>query len=199
MPSLTFLNLDADKKQKIIDSATKEFELYTLKGAKVVRIIKRVNISRASFYKYFEGIEDLYFYILDKIAGKTLGILKAELVEFDGDFFKAWEALFQKYLSTPKLYDSAVSRIFTIKHKESKLYARRYNENLKNRIIELCEMVDFDKLTISTPQELVDLLSISVSIVERILSYMAIDFYDVLEAKKIFRNRMNLIRHNVVK
>lgn len=192
MPKLTFFNLSVDKKQMIIESAKEEFDLYTLKGAKVVRIIKRVNISRASFYKYFECLEDLYFYILNQQSIDTLEILRKELILHDGDFFEAWKNLFLEYINTPDLYSKNINRIFNHHFNEALMYAKKYDEELKLQIVELTELVDFTKLTINQ-EDFYHLLSVSVSVVERILSYLESGFYDIDKAITMFTNRMKII------
>lgn len=192
MPKLTFFNLSVDKKQMIIESAKEEFDLYTLKGAKVVRIIKRVNISRASFYKYFECLEDLYFYILNQQSIETLSILRKELIKYDGDFFKSWKKLFENYINTPELYSKNINRIFNHHFNEALMYARKYDIELKEQIVELSSLVDFDKLTVEK-ENFYHLLSVSVSIVERILSYLESGFYDKEKASLIFTSRMKIV------
>ncbi len=192
MPKITFFNLSVDKKEMIIESAKEEFDLYTLKGARVVRIIKRVNISRASFYKYFECLEDLYFYILHQQSIDTLDILSTELKKYDGDFFKAWRKLFETYINEQDLYSKNINRVFNHHFNEALLYARKYDNELKDQIMELTKLVDFSKLSVE-PKQFYHLLSVSVSVVERILSYLESDFYDVAKASEVFNERMNIV------
>ncbi len=192
MPKITFFNLSIDKKEMIIKSAKEEFDLYTLKGARVVRIIKRINISRASFYKYFECLEDLYFYILHKQSIETLEILSIELRKYDGDFFKAWRKLFETYINTPDLYSKNINRVFNHHFNEALMYAKKYDNELKSQIMEITKLVDFSKLNIE-PKQFFHLLSVSVSVVERILSYLQSDFYDVVKATEMFNERMSII------
>lgn len=193
MPKLTFFNLDIDKKEKIIESAIEEFELFTLKGAKVVRIIKRVNISRASFYKYFECLEDLYFYILNKQSEETLGILKQALLDNEGDFFDAWQQLFERYITSPSLYSKNIDRVFNLHFNDAMMYAKKYDEQLKEQIVELSDLVDFDGLTVMK-EDFYHLLSVSVSVVERILAYLESGFYTLPKARITFEKRMKVVK-----
>lgn len=193
MPKLTFFNLDVNKKEKIIESAKEEFELYTLKGAKVVRIIKRVNISRASFYKYFECLEDLYFYILNKQSEDTMDILNDALDECEGDFFDAWELLFEKYITTPALYSKNIDRVFNLHFNDAMMYAKKYDEQLKELIVETSNKVDFTSLVIPK-EDFYHLLSVSVSVVERILAYLESGFYTLDKARVVFEKRMKVVK-----
>ena len=65
MPHKTFFNLPKEKQNKIIKFAKEEFANYLFEDASVNRIVKAADLSRGSFYLYFENKEDLYFYVLD--------------------------------------------------------------------------------------------------------------------------------------
>lgn len=58
-------NLTLDKRNLIRDSLVNEFSTYSLDNAHITRITKSANISRASFYTYFEDIYDAYCWILE--------------------------------------------------------------------------------------------------------------------------------------
>ena len=60
MPSKTFLNLPEEKRQKLLKAATDEFSNTSFFDASINKIINNANISRGSFYMYFEGKEELF-------------------------------------------------------------------------------------------------------------------------------------------
>ncbi len=63
MPTSTFTNLKAKKKEAVTDALINEFSYYPLKDAQVARIIKDAGIARGAFYKYFDDINDAYRYV----------------------------------------------------------------------------------------------------------------------------------------
>ncbi len=63
MPSTTFLNLNEDKKQKIVQSLLLEFSNHSVSEAQVARIVKEAGIARGAFYKYFNDLQDAYTYL----------------------------------------------------------------------------------------------------------------------------------------
>ncbi|MET3616385.1 AcrR family transcriptional regulator [Peptoniphilus olsenii] len=65
MPKDTFLNLNEDKKQKIVEVLKETFSNKTIFDANVKEIVEKLDIARGSFYQYFENLEDSYFMILD--------------------------------------------------------------------------------------------------------------------------------------
>lgn len=53
MPSSTFLNLPAQKQEKLLEAATREFSQRPYNEASINQIIKDAGIPRGSFYMYF--------------------------------------------------------------------------------------------------------------------------------------------------
>ncbi|USS90212.1 TetR/AcrR family transcriptional regulator [Fructilactobacillus carniphilus] len=62
MPTSTFEKLPAAKKERVNAALLKEFSVYSLAEAQVARIVDDAEISRGSFYKYFNDISDAYRY-----------------------------------------------------------------------------------------------------------------------------------------
>ena len=107
MPSKTFLNLPEEKRQKLLKAATDEFSNTCFFDASINKIINNANISRGSFYMYFEGKEELFEYILDSYSSNLIEIVKKELINSNGD-------LRESFIN---LYDELLIRISKIKYK----------------------------------------------------------------------------------
>ena len=65
----TFYNLPEEKRQRIIDAIMNEFSGSPSEKVSINRIIKEANISRGSFYQYFDDKVDLVE-ILTRTFGK---------------------------------------------------------------------------------------------------------------------------------
>lgn len=63
MPSTTFLNLNGDKRKKVVQSLLLEFSNHSVSDAQVARIVKEAGIARGAFYKYFNDLQDAYGYL----------------------------------------------------------------------------------------------------------------------------------------
>lgn len=72
MPNTTFFNLNEEKRNRIIDSAIKEFENTPFNQAKLSNIIRNAKIPRGSFYQYFDDKTDLYTYIFEIIKNEKM-------------------------------------------------------------------------------------------------------------------------------
>ncbi|WP_349673577.1 TetR/AcrR family transcriptional regulator [Lacrimispora sp.] len=64
MPTQRFLHLPDIKREKIKRAAIQEFSRFSFSDVSINQIIKEADISRGSFYTYFEDKEDLLAYLL---------------------------------------------------------------------------------------------------------------------------------------
>ncbi|QHQ61593.1 TetR family transcriptional regulator [Anaerocolumna sedimenticola] len=88
MPKDTFNNLSEDKKKKIFKAAVKEFSSKRFSEASINQIVKLAEIPRGSFYQYFQDKEDIYLYMIEKIAKEKRYITHhAENLDRNADFF----------------------------------------------------------------------------------------------------------------
>lgn len=94
MPKQMYLNLSEDKKNKIFNAAIEEFSERNLQEAKVALIMKRAEISRASFYNYFEDTGDLYLYVIIKLRENRFEYLKQHMVYENDTFFEYFRSLY---------------------------------------------------------------------------------------------------------
>ena len=98
MPTETFFNLSTEKKDRILRAARKEFSSVSLKEASISNIIREADIPRGSFYQYFEGKEDLYFYYFHSIGRDSYRVLIEAIKKADGDLFAAFEHYFSSMI-----------------------------------------------------------------------------------------------------
>ena len=87
MPTQTFLNLDKEKRNRIIDAAINLFAERTYEQTMISDIIKIAKIPRGSFYQYFEDKDDLYFYIFDIVKLKKMEYMKNTLTNYENISF----------------------------------------------------------------------------------------------------------------
>ena len=80
MPSSTFLNLPAEKQEKLLEAATREFSHRPFNEASINQIIKEAGIPRGSFYMYFQDKEDLFRYLLKGYVDQLFMLLEEFLL-----------------------------------------------------------------------------------------------------------------------
>ena len=89
MPSSTFLNLPAEKQEKLLEAATREFSHRPFNEASINQIIKEAGIPRGSFYMYFTDKEELFRYLLKGYVDQLFMLLEEFLLRNGGDIFQA--------------------------------------------------------------------------------------------------------------
>lgn len=89
MPSSTFLNLPAQKQEKLLEAATREFSQRPHTEASINQIIKDAGIPRGSFYMYFTDKEELFRYVLSGYVDQMVMVLEEALLREHGDIFAA--------------------------------------------------------------------------------------------------------------
>ncbi len=95
MPTERFYRLPEAKKQVIREAAIKEFARVPFDKASINQIIQNADISRGSFYTYFEDKQDVVRYIFEENSRRMRECCEEELKKNQGDFFGLLEWLFE--------------------------------------------------------------------------------------------------------
>lgn len=96
MPKDTFYHLADDKKKRILDAAEEELIRVPISEMSINKIVQSAEISRGSFYQYFEDKHDLVMYMLtDYIEGMKEGIAKS-MDMHQGEIFDATMYILQE-------------------------------------------------------------------------------------------------------
>lgn len=94
MPSTTFYNLPAEKRERLLSAARAEFARVPYEEASVNRMIRAAGIPRGSFYMYFTDKEELFRFLMETYSGMLSDWMGAQLARNGGDLFAAFLALF---------------------------------------------------------------------------------------------------------
>jgi len=88
MPLQTFYNLDAERKSLILKASYEEFAFNTYQLASVSNIVKKLEIAKGSFYRYFENKFDLYTYLIQNAYEMRMAQLGNLLENGEISFFE---------------------------------------------------------------------------------------------------------------
>jgi len=146
MPKQTFLNLDKEKQNRIVDCAFDEFAARDYENAKLSNIIKSAKISRGSLYQYFEDKTDLYLYLIEISSNKKLEYLKEDLANpMELPFLKLFKKMYvsgiQFAVDNPKM----VQMFTLLLLKKGEIYNKIFKGNLDMAIDIYKTMIDRDK------------------------------------------------------
>ncbi len=128
MPSKRFEKLSDTKREKIIWAIIDEFVESGYDGASINSVIKKADISRGSFYTYFENKDDMFAYVMDSFTDIAMDFMLKILEETGGDVIDMIIKLYDthediKKEKTGKLFrlvDTLGEKIFTTKRAKSK-------------------------------------------------------------------------------
>ncbi len=119
----TFLNLPQEKKNRIIKAIKKELSEYPREKISINRIVKDANISRGSFYQYFDDKLDIIDLLIADLAQQITEFSKNSLKQNNGNLFDL----------TVELYDRIIELINSKNEKtlsKNLLLSMRANEDL---------------------------------------------------------------------
>lgn len=85
MPEEVFFNLNEEKKERIINTAMREFATYGYENSSTNRIVKECRISKGSLFKYFKSKEELYFYLIELIFAELTNEIQIWLTKISQD------------------------------------------------------------------------------------------------------------------
>lgn len=95
MPTERFYRLPEAKKQIIREAAIKEFARVPFDKASINQIIRNADISRGSFYTYFEDKQDVVEFIFEDSCNQMKELCEQELIHNGGDYFAMIDYLFE--------------------------------------------------------------------------------------------------------
>ena len=98
MPTERFLRLPKEKIEAILIAAAKEFMRVPLEEASINRIVHDADISRGSFYTYFEDKQDLLKWLIYAQAEQHFNNYIERLRENGGDLWDMLENVFDRGL-----------------------------------------------------------------------------------------------------
>ena len=81
MPTDRFARLPAEKKEIIRMAAISEFIRVPFEKVSINKIVQNADISRGSFYTYFEDKRDLLQYVFSDILMQAYDFLKKSLIQ----------------------------------------------------------------------------------------------------------------------
>ncbi len=152
----------------MIDAAKQEFSSASLSDASIANIVKAAGISRGSFYQYFEGKEDLYFYLLNGYTAERKKIFRDILEKTKGDLFQAMSEFYRITVNEEELLDFKRNVLLNMTEQvETKFIKIVDEEESEEEFKKISNLIDKNKLNSSGNKELYHLLKIVMSVTIR--------------------------------
>lgn len=163
MPTATFYNLPAEKRERLLAAARAEFAQVPYEDASINRIIRAAGIPRGSFYMYFTDKEELFHYLMEEYGAMVEGEMAALLEAADGDLFQAMLALYDRILAHRQAGECGeMVRIFQRNH-QMRPGALLTGDGMAGMAEHLKDKTDLARLDLQAPSDFSDLFHLLVS------------------------------------
>ncbi len=203
MPKQTFFNLPEDKRQNLIEAAEKEFSQVPLMKASVANIIKMAGIPRGSFYQYFENIEDLYMYLLNKETKKRKEYFISILKKHNGDIIDTVTEMYSSFLiemPDEEEHTFLKNAILNVTQKDGYSLTDVFDPSKENEHYkEISNLIDRERLNIQEDKEILHIIKIIMAVAFRnFIEKFSKELSDE-EAINNFTIELNLIKYGLYK
>lgn len=199
----TFINLPDEKKKRLIDAAKKEFSRTTYNDASINKIIKDAEISRGSFYTYFDNKADLARCLLYEYAKAMTDQITSCLEKNDGDIFTLFSELFESTIEYTELKDDMAlfhSLFKTMQTSGDFENQMIFNPEEKNKHEELIiNKVNKSLLNIQADSELKELVDLLFMITKQSIAKALSEEFTKEQARKSFLYKMEILKNGILR
>lgn len=199
----TFYNLPYEKRKRITDAVIKEFMERPNEKVSINRIIKTAEISRGSFYQYFDDKVDLIEIItktmFDESSNKAKEILKLSC----GDLFVMYIKMFDYFddyssqKQTMKIMRNIVDSFKANDDLVSEYLKNRFNIALSNNEIYL--MVDRQNLKFQDNESVKCLIEILTQVLKNSIFDVFVAGSDREEVRERLIKKIDIIKQGAIK
>lgn len=199
----TFYNLSYEKRKRITDAVIKEFMERPNEKVSINRIIKTAEISRGSFYQYFDDKVDLIEIItktmFDESSNKAKEILKLSC----GDLFVMYIKMFDYFddyssqKQTMKIMRNIVDSFKANDDLVSEYLKNRFNMALTNN--EIYTMVDRQNLKFQDNESVKCLIEILTQVLKNAIFDVFVAGSDREEVRERLIKKIDIIKQGAVK
>lgn len=198
----TFYNLPETKRERIYQAIKTEFDRVPLDKISINSIIKEANISRGSFYQYFDDKGDLYDIFADRIMDSIKECFTNTLVKYKGDLFATTEEVMSLHfikVSQPKA-KSQMQKFVPGVSVNAKSILDRICERSITYFNELIPNIDTRKFSFdNSPEDIRILFEMLLSISKNAIFDVLFMDIDTDEAIKILNKKLKIIKNGCLK
>lgn len=199
----TFYNLPYEKRKRITDAVIKEFMERPNEKVSINRIIKTAEISRGSFYQYFDDKVDLIEIITKTMFEESSNKAKEILKLSCGDLFVMYIKMFDYFgdyssqKQTMKIMRNIVDSIKANDDLVSEYLKNRFNIALSNNEIYL--MVDRQNLKFQDNESVKYLIEILTQVLKNAIFDVFVAGSDREEVRERLIKKIDIIKQGAVK
>lgn len=196
MPTDAFLNLEEEKKNKLLNSAMKEFSILPYEKVSVFKIAQNAEISRSAFYYYFKDKRDIYHYLLSQIKHSFVRELSKTEKQYDiFDFSCKLFELITRLKGTDK--EAFLRQVISnMKPEDTKYFFDKIEICTASRHVQFLH--GMEGLKISTKEELTGLVCLVLASTVHALQWYFIGGESLSAAQKQLERMFEMIKYGIL-
>ena len=199
MPTERFYHLSEKKKEMIREAAVQEFIRVSPEQASINQIVRNAEISRGSFYTYFEDKEDLMRYVFEDLIHQVREFCKNLLRDSGGDFWTLQQGLMDFVLQICREDKMpALTRTESGHNTPMRLMWEKSSDEVCPEEIwmgELYQLTDCSRLRVGSLQEYRILFSICIHCILAEIAELYEKGKTEAEVRESFAKRLDYIRY----
>lgn len=202
MPKEQFFNLTKDKQNILISAAKEEFSKVPFELASINQIVKNANISRGSFYMYFEDKLDLLTYIMSDYKNEFHKTLDNAVIKCDGNIFEIFIDIFDyisNYITTSDDFKFAKNIFANLKISSQIEIPGPHEKDINHCIYSIKEKIVNNNRQIKDDKQLIDVIEILIGITKCSIVDIAFFDKDVNLVKETYANKLKIIENGISK
>ncbi|MDN3017197.1 TetR family transcriptional regulator [Paenibacillus sp. BSR1-1] len=203
MPKPTFFNLSTEKQRSLIDAAKKEFSRVPLYEASISNIIKDAGIPRGSFYQYFDGLEDIFYFLLHEHSQRNFERLISTMKMNNGDIFATIVDWFKGILimfEEPENRQYFKNAFLNMNYKVEKAFTQNmYEEKRKSRFFEIITNINPGNLNVTNEEEIYHIFKMMMAVSFQNLIHAFAKELQINDVMKTFLLEIELLKKGFYK
>ena len=200
MPTSTFYNLPDEKKEKLLNAIKAEFTRVTYNKISINKIIKAAEISRGSFYQYFEDKDDMLSYIMLGYQKGVFELAKQSLINSNGDIFQMFLDIYHFAIDfvMEERTNNFLKNVFADTRINTGLFTKRSKEEVLNNLTEqFLPFANLDLLDLQSKKDLPNLVELLAATTRDAIAETFIDFDESERSKTDYYIKIDLLKRGL--
>lgn len=202
MPTSTFYNLPEEKKEKLLDAIKNEFTRVPYSEVSINKIIQAADISRGSFYQYFEDKDDMLSYIMLGYQKAVFDVAKNSLIASEGDLFQMFLVIYHFAIDfvMEESTNSFLKNVFADTRINTGLFTKRSKEEVLNHLTEqFMPYANLNLLDLQDKEDLSNIVELLAATTRDAIAETFIDFDEIERSKADYYVKMKLLKRGLSK
>jgi AcrR family transcriptional regulator len=199
----TFYNLPDYKRQRVINAVVDEFANAESDKVSINHIVQNAEISRGSFYQYFDDKLDLVEVLIKSFIDKGIDDVRRAIVSSDGDIFYTFECMYDVIIrfsedeKQKRVLKNLISNVRANNNLVSDYIIKRYKGI--DSLINITDEFSRKGFRFKSDEDMILLQQILTSVLKNaIYNYYVFDA-DAEETKKRYLRKLYIIKQGAMK